>query len=198
MQVGVPRHEELLLKFRFTEALDAALTTQRQEVSRSRGGAAAADSRGVDRRIDSRLLAGCLRDHANDRLYPPCPSAQALRHFKPNSVPCPLPPACQVVERVVEAVVLHGALEATLAAAPAELVASLLRHVSRQLSSPRHARGALAVADCLLSSDSPALASGGPARERLAQLRAAVTEELRTQEQLLVLQGVVGALVQAA
>jgi hypothetical protein len=102
------------------------------------------------------------------------------------------------VERVVEAVVLHGALEATLAAAPAELVASLLRHVSRQLSSPRHARGALAVADCLLSSGSPALASGGPARERLAQLRAAVTEELRTQEQLLVLQGVVGALVQAA
>ena len=31
-QAGRPRHEELLLKFRYNEALDAALLTQRHEV----------------------------------------------------------------------------------------------------------------------------------------------------------------------
>lgn len=36
-QVGLRRREELLLKFRFSEALDAALATHRQEVGRSSG-----------------------------------------------------------------------------------------------------------------------------------------------------------------
>ena len=36
-QAGVSRHEELLLKFRFTEALEAALGTHRWEVRRRAG-----------------------------------------------------------------------------------------------------------------------------------------------------------------
>ena len=57
----------------------------------------------------------------------------------------------QVVER--GALSLHGALEATLAAAPMGLVAGL-RPAARAAAaeSPQHARDAIGLADCLLSS----------------------------------------------
>ncbi|KAL4433601.1 hypothetical protein ABPG75_000042 [Micractinium tetrahymenae] len=132
-QVGVPQHEELLLKFRFTEALEAALNTQRWEV----------------------------------------------------------------VDRVVQTLALHGALEATLAAAPPELVAEVLQHVRRQLGMPGAARYALGLADVLFNSCPPALAGEQTTLERLQQLRSAVAEELRTQEQLMVVAGMVAAVQQA-
>lgn len=116
----------------------------------------------------------------------------------PGLNPPPLPPLPQVMESVVQALLLHGALEATLAAAPAELVAGLLQHVRRQLGSPQHARGAIGLTHCLLSSCPAALAADGPAQDRLQQLRGAVVEELKTQEALLALQGIVGAVMHAA
>ena len=100
----------------------------------------------------------------------------------------------QVVDSVVQALVVNDALEATLATASAELVASVLHHVRRQLSRPRHACAAIALADCLLSSCPVALGEEGQVQE-LQKLRAAVTEELRTQEQLMLLQGTVGAVL---
>ena len=177
-QAGVPRHEELLLKFRFTEALDAALATTRQEVRVTCGAFAAAAV------AAPAGLVGGPQGMVGTR------GADAAR---PLSAPTMCIPS-QVVESVVQALSLHGALEATLSAAPVDLVASLLLHVRRQLSSPQHARGAIGLAHCLLSRCPAALAVDGPARERLQQLRAAVGEELRTQEQLLALQGVVGAI----
>lgn len=130
---STPQHEELLLKFRFTEALAAALSTQR----------------------------------------------------------------CEVVDRVVQKLALHNALEATLAAAPPELVADVLQHVRRQLSVPDAARHALGLADVLFNSCPASLARDEATLERLAQLRTAIGEELRTQEQLMVVAGMVAAVQQA-
>ncbi|KAL4450608.1 hypothetical protein ABPG77_000964 [Micractinium sp. CCAP 211/92] len=132
-KTDVSWHEELLLKFRFTEALQAALSTQRWEA----------------------------------------------------------------VDRVVQALALHGALEATLAAASPELVADILQHVRRQLSTPGTANHALGLADTLFNSCPRALAREKTILERLRQLRSAVAEELRTLEQLMVVAGMVAALQQA-
>lgn len=131
-KMSVSRHEELLLKFRFTEALEAALCTQRWEV----------------------------------------------------------------VDRVVQALALHGALEATLAAASPELVADVLQHVRRQLSTPGAAQHALGLASVLFNSCPRALAGEEVILARLQQLRSAVTEELRTQEQLMVVAGMLAAVQQ--
>lgn len=100
---------------------------------------------------------------------------------------------------MLDALTLHGALDATLAAVPAELLAGLLQHVRRQLSRPAHAATAIAVAHSLLSSCPGSLALGGDGGvgAQLADLRGAVIAELRTQEQMLVLRGMVGGLLHA-
>lgn len=93
----------------------------------------------------------------------------------------------------MQALLQQGALESTLASAPAELVAALLHHVRRQLGSPQHVGNAVAVTQCLLACCPAAVLADGTVQERLQQLRGAVAEELRTQEELLELAGMVGA-----
>ncbi|KAL4854143.1 U3 small nucleolar RNA-associated protein 15 [Chlorella vulgaris] len=132
-KVSLPRYEELLLKFRFVEALEAAAATQRDEI----------------------------------------------------------------VEGVLDLVQQHGALEASLGAAPSDLVADLLKHCRRQLCKPQHARNAIAVAECLLSSCIEVIASDEALQHELKRLQGAVAEELRIQEQMMALQGVLGALTAA-
>ena len=105
-----------------------------------------------------------------------------------------MPWPLQVVEGVVQALDLQGALEATLATASAEQAVSLLQHVRRQLSRPRHAAGAVSLARCLLAS-SPRVQAGAGVHEAAEQLRAAVAEELQTQERLMVVCGMVEAIV---
>ena len=95
---------------------------------------------------------------------------------------------------MVQALVQQDALESTLAAASADLVAALLQHVRRQLSIPQRLDYALLLVDCLLNSCPASLSSDGPTVERLQQLHSALAEELRTQEQLLELSGLLGAL----
>ncbi len=97
----------------------------------------------------------------------------------------------------MQALALHGALEATLAAASPELVADILQHVHRQLSTPGTANHALGLADTLFHSCPRALAREKTILERLRQIRSAVAEELRTLEQLMVVAGMVAALQQA-
>lgn len=92
----------------------------------------------------------------------------------------------------MHALMLQGALESTLASAPVELVAVLLQHVRRLLGSPQHVGSAVAVTQCLLAC-CPAALADATVQERLQQLRGALAEELRTQEQLLELAGMVGA-----
>ena len=113
-------------------------------------------------------------------------------------MPCmrpPPPPCTQVVESVVQALIVHSALEATLAAAPAELAARLLQHMRRQLSRPQQARGAVAVLECLLNCCPPSLMAEPEVQDRLQQLRASLAEELRTQEQLMELKGIVAGVL---
>ena len=100
----------------------------------------------------------------------------------------------QVVEGVVQSLDLQGALEATLATASSEQAASLLQHVRRQLSHPRHVARAAALAQCLLAS-SPRVLAGAGVHEAAEQLRAAVADELQTQERLMVVCGMVEAIV---
>lgn len=97
----------------------------------------------------------------------------------------------------MQALVQQDALESTLAAASADLVAALLQHVRRQLSIPQHLDCALSLVHCLLNSCPAALGSDAPTAERLQQLQSALAEELRTQEQLLELSGLVGTLTVA-
>lgn len=97
---------------------------------------------------------------------------------------------------MVQALALHGALEATLAAASPELVADVLQHVRRQLSTPGAAQHALGLASVLFNSCPRALAGEEVILARLQQLRSAVTEELRTQEQLMVVAGMLAAVQQ--
>lgn len=97
----------------------------------------------------------------------------------------------------MQALALHGALEATLAAASPELVADILQQLRRQLSTPGTAHHALDLADALFNSCPRALAGEKTTLERLRQVRSAVAEELRTLEQLMVVAGMVAALQQA-
>lgn len=101
----------------------------------------------------------------------------------------------QIIESVVEALWRQRALEATLAAAPAQLAAALLQHCRSQLGRPLYARTAIAMAERLLSSCPATLDAGGVGLEHLERLEGAVAEELRTQEQLMGVQGMVSALV---
>ncbi len=101
----------------------------------------------------------------------------------------------QVVQSTVQSLMLHGALEATLASAPGQLVASLLHHVRRQLSNPSYVGSALTLAECLFNSCPAALAGDDLVQERLNQLQAAVAEELQTQEKLMLLQGIARAIL---
>lgn len=172
LQVSVPRYEELLLKFRFVEALEAAAATQRDEVCfRSCSGMS-------ERNAGALLMARCNVQTAT--CQQPSPNA-----------------ALQIVEGVLDLVQQHGALEASLGAAPSDLVADLLKHCRRQLCKPQHARNAIAVAECLLSSCIEVIASDEALQHELKRLQGAVAEELRTQEQMMALQGVLGALTAA-
>lgn len=103
----------------------------------------------------------------------------------------------QIVDDVVQALVLHDALGATLTAAPPDVVGALLQHVRRQLGSPGTANHALALAGRLLDSCPSALAGEPHVLDRLQQLRSAVAEELGTQERLMVVQGMVSAMHQS-
>lgn len=176
LQVGIPRYEELLLRFRFTDALDAALATQRHEVR-----AWPCNARCTWAQCRAASGTACYRWMSN---RPPPRTSHIV----------------QPVGRVVDALTLQGALESTLAAAPPDLVASLLQHVRRQLSSPVHVGSAVAVTQCLLTGSAQLGAVAGDivVQARIQQLRSAVAEELRTQEQLQALKGIVGAVMHGA
>lgn len=191
LQVGISRYEELFLKFRFTEALEVALATQRWEVRTIMVSHVAFLSL---RRVGKWALGQSKSDAGSATVGDACVAAHhgvCTAMSRPSaSVSAP---SVQVVDSVVQALVLHGALEATLAAAPAELVGSVLQQVRRQLGSPGNSKRALALADCLFSSCPPSLASEPQVLERMQQLRSAVADELWTQEQLLQVQGMLAA-----
>ncbi|EFN51794.1 hypothetical protein CHLNCDRAFT_139756 [Chlorella variabilis] len=67
--------------------------------------------------------------------------------------------------------------------------------IESQLGRPLYARTAIAMAERLLSSCPATLDAGGVGLEHLERLEGAVAEELRTQEQLMGVQGMVSALV---
>lgn len=148
-------------------------------------------SRPLKRLLASRMQASSWLGWLRQRLF-------RLDTFRLSCTPHQmLWPPLQVVDRVVQKLALHSALEATLAAAPPELVADVLQHVRRQLSVPDAARHALGLADVLFNSCPASLARDEATLERLAQLRTAIGEELRTQEQLMVVAGMVAAVQQA-
>lgn len=93
----------------------------------------------------------------------------------------------------MEAMLRHGFLRTTLATGPTALLAGLLRHCRRQLSQPQHARGAIAVAQHLMSC-SAGIADDAMAHAQVERLAAAVFEELQVQEHLLALLGLVNSL----
>ena len=99
----------------------------------------------------------------------------------------------QIVAQVVDAVARQGALEAALSAVQPELAAGLLQHCRCQLGRPRLAAAAVVLAEHLIVCCPAALGTRGTAPDALERLQGAVTEELRTQERLMALRGMVAA-----
>jgi len=103
----------------------------------------------------------------------------------------------QAVESVLHALVEQDVLESLLTAAPAELVMALLQLARSAFNNPNHVESAVAVMHRLLTCR-PGFAKGSDGVECLQQTQSILAEELRTQEQLLSVLGVVRGLALAS
>lgn len=101
----------------------------------------------------------------------------------------------QALESVLHALVEEDVLETLLAAAPTELLTALLHQTQNMLTDPKYADSVVTVLHLLLTAQPGRQSTkADSAMEWLQQLQSRLAEELRTQEQLLNLLGLLQSL----
>lgn len=104
----------------------------------------------------------------------------------------------QVAASVLDELAARGGLGAALSVQDAQCLPSLVAHLRRHIADPRHATQLAAVAHRLLDQHCRSLGRGGDVDLAFRQLLERVREEIRAQEHLLSLQGMLEPLLAAA
>lgn len=175
MQAGLATYDRLLRRFRYREALDAALETRRAEVRFCN----------IYKCSFSMIIMAHLREFRN------------INAFYYSSW-------LQVVSAVIEELVNRNALGAALSGRDASMLSPIIKHTSKYITDPRYTQTLSSLCHQLLDTYAlplaPSMGGGGGSDTLLASLEVLqerVNVELRVQDDLFAIKGMLDSLLSA-